>query len=1036
MPATLCLNMIVRNEERIIKRCLDSVADHIGAWVIADTGSVDRTPDIIQAYFQERGIPGELHRFAFVNFEQARNEALDRAWASDLAYDYLLLTDADMEMVVTEPAFRDNLTAPAYNVLQKNQISYWNDRLVRRGSGARYRGVTHEYLHVPRGRERLTGISFIDHAEGSNRTDKYARDIRLLTEDLARDPDNVRSWFYLAQSYRDSGQPEEAVKAYRRRVALGGWAEEAWYARLQIARCLRKLGDEAGFVKAALEAWNDRPHRAEPLYDLARYYRERGESPPSTLFAHAGMALPWPKDDALFIEDFVYDWGLQEEYAISGYYVPAHREPAGTVCNRLALRADIPVHVRLQARRNLRYYAKPLRESVKSFETIRIAFTAEPGYHAMNPSVVRWNGGLWMVQRTVNYVLTSGGDYITADGDPVRTRNYLLRLNDDLTVAHQVELPLPADLPPPQFGRVLGFEDMRPFVWDGQLWATATVREQNEAGWCETFLCRIDQAEHGAPALKDWRVLRPEGPRRNEKNWMVAGSGSDIKFIYSVAPTRIIDPNARLLAERKTRWAAEQVRGGSQAVPFGPGWLAVCHEHIAEGRSRYYTHRFVWFDKKGELQRISAPFNLLRAGVEFVAGLAWHPDGKRLVISFGLGDSESWIGTLPAADIVPLLQSDPVSRSVGSTIAATDTKGEKADKVLTKPAIMTAASEATRTPVFIHAGWRTGSTWFWSRFRPLADALCFYEPFNEELGALTNEIATSLGDAVEWAGVNHPPVGAYYREYLPLIEPAGGVRSYDTRYSYDWFIPHGGTSGRLRVGEQAYLTELLTLAAQSKKTAVLGFTRSLGRARAIRTAFGGVHILQYRNLWRQWCSYLRMAREGGTYFFATIPTLCNRADDLFLASIASFYLARHTARPLAPGTPKSHEILRGMPMRDMCAMFMAQQIYLRLNASLAADAIVDVTQLARDPGYRDAAERTLRRLTGLPVVLDDCRDPAAGGEDLDVNWDDIRRHGRAAVARIAGDHMSSEVADRLRVLADGLIESAIKECKEPALLAG
>jgi len=60
-------------------------------------------------------------------------------------------------------------------------------------------------------------------------------------------------------------------------------------------------------------------------------------------------------------------------------------------------------------------------------------------------------------------------------------------------------------------------------------------------------------------------------------------------------------------------------------------------------------------DRAGSLRRISAPFNLVRSGIEFVTGLAWHPDGKRLVLSFGVGDGESWIGCFPAADLPAIL---------------------------------------------------------------------------------------------------------------------------------------------------------------------------------------------------------------------------------------------------------------------------------------------------------------------------------------------------------------------------------------------
>ena len=60
MPAnTLCLNMIVKNESKIITRLLESVADIIDQYCICDPGSTDNPVDLIRAFFKEKGIPGK-----------------------------------------------------------------------------------------------------------------------------------------------------------------------------------------------------------------------------------------------------------------------------------------------------------------------------------------------------------------------------------------------------------------------------------------------------------------------------------------------------------------------------------------------------------------------------------------------------------------------------------------------------------------------------------------------------------------------------------------------------------------------------------------------------------------------------------------------------------------------------------------------------------------------------------------------------------------------------------------------------------------
>jgi glycosyltransferase involved in cell wall biosynthesis len=375
----LCLNMIVKNEMANIGRCLASLLDHIDCWVIGDTGSDDGTPEFIQSFFASRGIPGELHRFPFHNFEQARNTALEYAYASRLDFDYLLFCDADMELVVEAPEFRSNLTAASYELLQRAQaggLVYWNTRLAHRSAQPRYRGVTHEYLEIGGDSEKLRGVWYKDHATGANRVDKFERDIRLLTDALQKEPSSARYWFYLAQSYRDAGRAAEAAAAYAKRIEMGGWDEEVWYSRWQRARCLRTLGDDAGFLQAALAAFNARPWRAEPLYDLARYYRERGMHDASLLFSEAGLAIGLP-DDVLFVEGSIYAVGLKEEYAIAAFYSrdAARRERGHALCDWLALNRAVPKPSGDLARSNLFFYAEAASVLMPSLEI-------EPGVSA------------------------------------------------------------------------------------------------------------------------------------------------------------------------------------------------------------------------------------------------------------------------------------------------------------------------------------------------------------------------------------------------------------------------------------------------------------------------------------------------------------------------------------------------------------------------------------------------------------------------------------------------------------------------------
>ena len=361
--------MIVKNEVANLERCLRSVVDHISCWVIGDTGSTDGTQELIEKFFAARGIPGELHSFPFENFAQARNEALDRARASALPFDYILLTDADMELTVQNPAFSQDLTAAAYMVLQRSGVSYWNNRLLRRDVPARYMGVTHEYLDVRAGATKnLDGISFIDHATGSNRVDKYQRDIRLLTDAIAteRDPGLVaRYTFYLANTLRDGGDKEAALKTYLERAGLGHYHQEVFVSLLNAARLKEKVNySNNDVISAYIEATAACPTRAEALHGVARFCRDKGIYERGYEFAAKGLRIAYPSD-ALFIEDWIYGYGLLDELAVNAYWTGRYAECI-EACDRLLSEGKLPAEMRDRVQKNRNFAARKQQEIAAS----------------------------------------------------------------------------------------------------------------------------------------------------------------------------------------------------------------------------------------------------------------------------------------------------------------------------------------------------------------------------------------------------------------------------------------------------------------------------------------------------------------------------------------------------------------------------------------------------------------------------------------------------------------------------------------------
>lgn len=350
--------MIVRNESAIIERCLAAAAPWVDAYAIHDTGSTDGTPEIVTSFFERHGVPGRVTHGHFDDFAQARNDSLAAARETAAAHDidYLLLCDADMELVVDDASFRDSLTADAYLLEQRaTALRYGNVRLLRVAAPTRYVGVTHEYLDVDLSKRRsLDGAWFRDHAEGSSRAGKFERDLALLDRGLSDDPDNARYVFYRAQTLRDMGRHRDAVAAYEHRASLGGWEEEVWYSLLQVAALRERMTDNDDDVLAAyLTAFERRPSRAETLVELARFLRERGRHQLAHLFATRAVELA-TTDDILFVVPACYGWRARDELSISSYWVGRYDESAALAQAVLA-NPELPAGERERVEKNLAF---------------------------------------------------------------------------------------------------------------------------------------------------------------------------------------------------------------------------------------------------------------------------------------------------------------------------------------------------------------------------------------------------------------------------------------------------------------------------------------------------------------------------------------------------------------------------------------------------------------------------------------------------------------------------------------------------------
>lgn len=224
--ASLGLACIVKNEEQVLSRLLDSVKSLVDQIVIVDTGSTDKTVEIAKSY------GAEVYHFEWVDdFAAARNESFQH-----ITTDYVLWLDAD-DVVYPEDAakIKELMEDPqaeqylityhyAHNEYGDPIISFLRERIIKRDLNLKWEDPIHEYLPLLPSCKERSDISIHHFKTKENSANTAKRNIRLLKMALEKNPTKARLQFYYAKELYDDGQFENVEKEFLKYLDMpGGW---------------------------------------------------------------------------------------------------------------------------------------------------------------------------------------------------------------------------------------------------------------------------------------------------------------------------------------------------------------------------------------------------------------------------------------------------------------------------------------------------------------------------------------------------------------------------------------------------------------------------------------------------------------------------------------------------------------------------------------------------------------------------------------------------------------------------------------------
>ena len=658
----IILLLMIKNESKIIERCIGRALEHVDAICILDTGSTDNTVDVCRAYLDACGKPYKISVELFKNFGYNRTISFQKAQelCKELDWDdnntYAMAVDADM-IICPRGGFRDfKMTLPGYNAIQNNgTIKYYNMRFMRCNFDWKCVGVTHEYWGGdPTGKIPYDVFYIDDRNDGGCKSDKFERDIRLLTEDLKDNPENGRSYFYLAQSLKDNGNFKEAIQLYKKRIKIGGWYEEVWYSHYMIGKCYDHLGQPD-----KMEIWMNRAFklhstRAEPLYHLTRYFREKSDHYKAYHYYLKGKDIKFPDNDVLFIEHNTYAGLFDYENTILACYVNGKTKQDSLV--------DIVKYINTREFHmdnvwsNIHYYIEPLTSNIYKGEYTKLFFPSVDEYQVSSCSVIPYNDRLLMNTRYVNYSIDANGGYHmrSPDGN-VKTKNGMVFLNgnyypaDDVSVMHEE----PAKTYP---SNIEGLEDVRLFYFNNKLHFSSSTKNLTDDG---KIWIAVGEYNVNSEIMTNISLIEPPRPSDCEKNWIavpeecgIAKKGQ-MNFIFGWNPLQI-GAVSNTHGERKkleihtthtTPRFFSHLRGSSNLFEYKGRYWCVTH-FVRYTTPRVYYHCLVGFNRETLVpEYYSAPFCFRKLAIEYCLG--FHIKHDKATFFFSQNDNEPGFITVP-----------------------------------------------------------------------------------------------------------------------------------------------------------------------------------------------------------------------------------------------------------------------------------------------------------------------------------------------------------------------------------------------------
>lgn len=303
---TVSLCMIVKNEEDVIERCLNSIKDAVDEIIIVDTGSTDSTIEKVNKIEKVK-----VYHFKWVDdFAKARNYSFSKA-----TMDYILWLDADdvvldednkkflelKQTLDTDVDAVDMTYIYARDSYGCATVTLKRNRLVKRSDNFKWVGRIHEYIEVSG--KTVSSDIVINHyrtKSNGNRNLKIFEKMRDEEESFT-----ARDLYYYGNELYDNGRYKEAIDIYKKFIDTNeGWIEDVKDAFKRAAECYLFSGDEKNYMRTMTDSLQYDLPRPDICCNIANIFFDKGNIKAAIFWYKAAIMNKPGKDNmAIWNED-------------------------------------------------------------------------------------------------------------------------------------------------------------------------------------------------------------------------------------------------------------------------------------------------------------------------------------------------------------------------------------------------------------------------------------------------------------------------------------------------------------------------------------------------------------------------------------------------------------------------------------------------------------------------------------------------------------------------------------------------------------